>query len=215
MEQKHPYSLPEQEDKVEEILTDEEIPYSRKRIFWLIGGIILIAIGAVILFRVFHQDLSHESPAPQEDLPFSVTTDAPMEVFFFTDGKAENSTLDYIGEPVLFHFFTVTEESLPDLRLLAEAAVEHEKSVRFLLIAYGSPYHEAEQFLQANDIKLACHAEPEGTARGKCGFLSNSATYFVDEEGFIQASSDGSLTEEVLAFGIGLLLPPAVIPPEA
>ena len=96
---------------------------------------------------------------------------------------------------------------------LADMLLDRKKEGTLQVVrAYTSPQLRAAQTAQEaralfarEQLRLPLSFDEDGSALALCGAAQAPATYFIDEEGFIAARSEGGIGEDALLFGLSLL----------
>ena len=171
----------------------------------LIGGHILLTAARSAREAALLADIG--TPVPYaEGASFAV--DAARDCAFVGEDDERISLFDYLGTPVLLHFWNGEGEAeLAELQALERAYREYGEQIVFLPIhTQGAQTRsEAEAFFRRESLALPLFFDEDGSAIEAYGKPQAPVTYFIDAEGFIAASSTGSIDEDTLLFGLSLL----------
>lgn len=171
----------------------------------LIGGHILVM--AVRSAREAALLAGIGTPVPYaEGASFAV--DAAHDCAFVAEEGERITLFDYLGTPVLLHFWNGEGEAeLAELQALERAYQEYGEQIIFLPVhTQGTQSRsEAEAFYRRESLALPLFFDEDGSAIEAYGKPQAPVTYFIDAEGFIAASSTGSIDEDTLLFGLSLL----------
>lgn len=171
----------------------------------LIGGHILLTAARSAREAALLADIG--TPVPYaEGASFAV--DAAHDCAFVGEDDERISLFDYLGTPVLLHFWNGEGEAeLAELQALERAYQEYGEQIIFLPVhTQGAQSRsEAEAFFRRESLALPLFFDEDGSAIEAYGKPQAPVTYFIDAEGFIAASSTGSIDEDTLLFGLSLL----------
>lgn len=171
----------------------------------LIGGHILVTAARSAREAALLADIG--TPVPYaEGASFAV--DAARDCAFVGEDDESISLFDYLGTPVLLHFWNGEGEAeLAELQALERAYREYGEQIVFLPIhTQGAQTRsEAEAFFRRESLALPLFFDEDGSAIEAYGKPQAPVTYFIDAEGFIAAASTGSIDEDTLLFGLSLL----------
>lgn len=191
----------------------------------IIAALILVLVGGYFLYaevaglsegeRVLLLDPM--TPIPYADgAGFEV--DAAHDFSFMSHTDEEVSLFDYIGRPMLLHFWNGESDAvLAELQALDRAYREYGEEIVFLPVhTMGAQTRgEAEALFGRQSLALPMFFDEDGSAMRACGASQAPVTYFIDADGFIAAASTGSIDEETLLFGLSLLSDLTPATPEA
>lgn len=190
----------------------------KRNLVVIIAALILVLTGGYFLYAEI-SGLPDNERLLRADNPTSIPyaegaafdTDAIHD--FTVSGSAGDLQLfDHLGEPILLHFWRgESDEVLQELKALDDAYRKYGEDLQFVIVhAMGAQTRsEAEAIFKREELTLPLYFDEDGSAMRANGATQAPATYFVDADGFIAASSAGSITEETLRFGIALLMAPA------
>lgn len=171
----------------------------------LIGGHILLTAARSAREAALLADIG--TPVPYaEGASFAV--DAAHDCAFVAEEGERITLFDYLGTPVLLHFWNGEGEAeLAELQALERAYREYGEQIVFLPIhTQGAQSRsEAEAFFRRESLALPLFFDEDGSAIEAYGKPQAPVTYFIDAEGFIAAASTGSIDEDTLLFGLSLL----------
>lgn len=137
------------------------------------------------------------------------TVDALPDFAYTGSNGAAARLYDHLGTPIVLHFWNGGDEAvLEELRALESAYGQYGEDVLFLTVhtrAAAQTAQEARALFAREQLRLPLSFDEDGSALALCGAAQAPATYFIDEEGFIAARSEGGIGEDALLFGLSLL----------
>ncbi len=191
----------------------------KNNIKWIIIAVALVVLigGATILYNNLSKDfagdnlLTNTTVAQNTEENNSDETEkikAPdFTVLDYNGNKVKLS--DYKGKPVVLNFWATwcfyCKEEMPDF----DTAFEIYPDVEFLMINATDGYQEtmekAKQYYEDEGFDFNIYFDTNREAVTNYGLTGYPATFFIDEEGYLQASASGMIDFEMLEKGIDLI----------
>ena len=189
----------------------------KNNIKWITIAVALVVLigGATILYNNLSKDYSGnnllqnttESVSNKDDQN-SEKIEAPDFTVLDYDGN-EVKLSDYKGKPVVLNFWATwcfyCKEEMPDFN----TAYEKYPDVEFLMINATDGYQEtmekAKQYYEDEDFDFNIYFDTNMEAVNNYGLTGFPATFFIDENGYLQASAGGMIDFEMLEKGINII----------
>ena len=191
----------------------------KNNIKWIIIAITFVVLigGATILYNNLSEDFggdvlltnttevvsnSNESEPNREKMK------APDFTVLDYDGN-EVKLSDYKGKPVVLNFWATwcfyCKEEMPDFNL----AYEKYPDIEFLMVNATDGYQEtvekAKQYYEDEGFDFNIYFDTNMDAVTNYGLTGYPATFFIDEEGYLEASAGGMIDYEMLEKGINII----------
>ena len=191
----------------------------KNNVKWIIIAISLVVLigGATILYNNLTEDFGGDSllqntTEANSNSNENSQTDEKIKAPDFTvldyDGN-EVKLSDYKGKPVVLNFWATwcfyCKEEMPDFN----TAFEKYPDVEFLMINATDGYQEtmekAKKYYEDEGFDFNVYFDTNMEAVNNYGLTGFPATFFIDEDGYLQASAGGMIDFETLEKGIGLI----------
>ena len=186
---------------------------------WIIIAVAFVVLigGATVLYNNLSEDfggdnlLTNTTEAQNTDENNSDKIEkiqAPDFTVLDYDGN-EVELSDYKGKPVVINFWATwcyyCKEEMPDF----DTAYEKYPDVEFLMVNATDGYQEtieiAKEYYENEGYDFNIYFDTNMEAVNNYGLTGYPATFFIDEEGYLQASAGGMIDLETLEKGIGLI----------
>ena len=186
---------------------------------WIIIAIAFVVLigGATILYNNLSKDFSGDTlltnttetvSNSNESEPNREKMKAPDFTVLDYDGN-EVKLSDYKGKSVVLNFWATwcfyCKEEMPDFNL----AYEKYPDVEFLMVNATDGYQEtvekAKQYYEDEGFDFNIYFDTNMDAVTNYGLTGFPATFFIDEEGYLEASAGGMIDYETLEKGIGYI----------
>ncbi len=186
---------------------------------WIIIAISLVVLigGATILYNNLTEDFGGDSllqntteanSNSNENSQSDEKIKAPDFTVLDYDGN-EVKLSDYKGKPVVLNFWATwcfyCKEEMPDFN----SAYAKYPDVEFLMINATDGYQEtmetAKKYYEDEGFDFNVYFDTNMEAVNNYGLTGFPATFFIDEDGYLQASAGGMIDLATLEKGIGLI----------
>ena len=191
----------------------------KNNIKWIIIAVSLVILigGATILYNSLSEDFGSDSLIQNTTEATNNTEDnsqnsekikAPDFTVLDYDGN-EVKLSDYKGKPIVLNFWATwcfyCKEEMPDFN----KAYEKYPDVEFLMINATDGYQEtmetAKKYYEDEGFDFNIYFDTKMEAVNNYGLTGFPATFFIDEDGFLEASAGGMIDLETLEKGIDLI----------
>ena len=194
----------------------------KNNIKWIIIAVAFVVLigGATVLYNNLSKDFGGDKlltntteaqnteNAQQDNSDESEKIKAPDFTVLDYDGN-EVELSDYKGKPVVLNFWATwcyyCKEEMPDF----DTAYEKYPDVEFLMVNATDGYQEtieiAKEYYENEGYDFNIYFDTNMEAVNNYGLTGYPATFFIDEEGYLQASAGGMIDYETLEKGIGLI----------
>jgi thiol-disulfide isomerase/thioredoxin len=191
----------------------------KNNIKWIIIAIALVVLigGATVLYNNLSKDFGGDSllqntteaqNTEENNSDESEKIKAPDFTVLDYEGN-EVKLSDYKGKPVVLNFWATwcfyCKEEMPDFN----KAYEKYPDVEFLMINATDGYQEtietAKKYYEDEGYDFNIYFDTNIEAVNNYGLTGFPATFFIDDEGYLQASIGGMLDFETLEKGINLI----------
>lgn len=166
-------------------------------------GMLCIFAAALLLLCGCSSSLRTRPGVTVPPVATAAYTETPATDIVLTDANGNEMHLfDHLGTPVLLQFWpegtAIAEENVAAVR---RAYDDCGKDVMFLVVCTVS---HADALTEAGLASLV-HFDTDGAAARAYDIDQSPVTIFIDADGFIATQSVGTISEEVLLFGLKML----------
>lgn len=191
----------------------------KNNIKWIIIAVIFVVLigGATILYNNLSEDFGSDTllkntteatDSATENSQSNEKIKAPDFTVLDYEGN-EVKLSDFEGKPVVLNFWATwcfyCKEEMPDFN----KAYEKYPDVEFLMINATDGYQEtmeiAKEYYENEGYDFNIYFDTNSEAVNNYGLTGFPATFFIDEDGYLEASAGGMIDYETLEKGIDLI----------
>jgi hypothetical protein len=182
------------------------IQMKKNTLILLIGSIIILLI-AIFFFLHIQSKLNTGNLLDTSNSTTTNTLEEAKETFYFYDTNGEKLSLkDFEGLPAIIVLWNSTSSnSLDVLQLLDSYYDLYKDTVAFITVNTNEESTRISSLLEDINFSMPIYYDTDLTARKEYNFSELPYIIFIDKNGEIQKTVEGSITEDSLTASLDLL----------